>query len=110
MLTVKSKIYFVSQAVTPLVSAVQGDNGRSFLFTVADWTFPTGATAEYHIRQPSGTASSGSATIEENKIQVDLSSDDTAEVGDNFGQIRVTADGLTVTSYDFILSVEKFRG
>lgn len=110
MLTIKSTINVISQAVQPVISAVQGDNGRTVEFTVADFTIPTGATAVCHIRQPSGNVSENNATIEDNNIIVNLTADDTAEIGDNFGQIRITSEDKTVTSYDFLLVVNLFRG
>ena len=109
MLTIKSIISFVKQAVPSIISAVQGDNGRSVLFTSSDFTIPAGATAEYHIRHPSGTTS-GNATITEGRVLVNLTAEDTADPGDNYGQVRITADSQSVTSFDFILAVDEFRG
>lgn len=54
---------------------------------VASLPIPNGATAEYHIRQPSESVSSGNATIDDNKVLVHLTSDDTDEVGDNGANI-----------------------
>lgn len=110
MVTVKSIINFVSQAVPSIISAVQGDSGREVLFTPSDFKLPSGATAEYHIRQPSGNVESGSATVEDGKILVGFTEDDTAEIGDSYGQVQISSGGLTVTSFDFILAVCNFRG
>lgn len=110
MITNKTTVNFASQAVPPVISSVQYDNGRSVEFAPSDYTIPSGASAVCHIRQPSGNVSVNDAVIDESKIIVNLTAEDTAEVGDNFGQIRIEADGKTVTSFDFLLLVEPFRG
>lgn len=110
MLTVKSVLSFVKQAVPSIISAVQGDNGRSILFTSSDFSIPTGAVAEYHIRHPAAGTTSGTATITEGKILVNLTAEDTADPGDSYGQVRIIADSQSVTSFDFILAVDEFRG
>ena len=110
MLTVKSTINIASQAAPPIITAVQGDTGRSIEFTVADFTIPEGATATYYIQKPSGNAVYNTATISGNTVTVDLTAQSIAEYGDNFGQIRITKNGEIVTSFDFILLVKAFRG
>lgn len=110
MVTVKSTINFIGQAVPNIIPAVQGDTGRTIVFSLADFTIPTGSTATYYVQKPSGGAVSDSATIEENTVTVELTEQALAEVGDNYLQIRITKDGQTVTSFDVILLVKEFRG
>ena len=110
MLTVQSTINIAGQTVPQVIPVVQGDSGRSILFTLADYTIPTGSTASVYILKPSGDHATHDASVTENKVQVDLEADDIDETGDNYGQIRLTDDDQYVTSFDFILSVETFRG
>lgn len=110
MVTSKAAIHIESQATPPIIPVVQGDTGRSILFTIADFTIPTGATATYYIQKPSGNAVYNNATIEDNNVIVNLTAQAIAETGDNYGQVRIENDGEIVTSFDFILLVKAFRG
>lgn len=110
MLTVKATINIAEQTTPQIIPVVQGDTGRSILFSIADFMIPTGATATYYIQKPSGNAVYNSATIDGNNVQVDLTAQSIAEVGDNPGQVRILKDDEVVTSFDFILLVKAFRG
>lgn len=110
MVTSKATIHIESQATPPIIPVVQGDTGRSILFTLADFTIPTGATATYYIQKPSGNAVYNNAVIEGNTITANLTAQSIAEIGDNYGQVRIAKDGEVVTSFDFILLVKEFRG
>lgn len=110
MVTSKAVIHIESQATPPIIPVVQGDTGRSILFTLADFTIPTGATATYYIQKPSGNAVYNNAVIEGNTITANLTAQSIAEIGDNYGQVRIAKDGEVVTSFDFILLVKEFRG
>ena len=110
MVTSKAAIHIESQATPPIIPVVQADTGRSILFTLADFTIPTGATATYYIQKPSGNAVYNNAVIEGNTITANLTAQAIAEIGDNYGQVRIAKDGEVVTSFDFILLVKEFRG
>lgn len=110
MLTVRSTINVAGQAVPNIIPAVQGDTGRSIEFTLADFTIPAGSTATYYVQKPSGEAVYNSATIDGNKITVELTAQSLAETGDNYGQVRILNGEDVVTSFDFILLVKPFRG
>lgn len=110
MLTVRSTINVAGQAVPNIIPAVQGDTGRVIVFTLADFTIPSGSTATYYVQKPSGEAVYNSATIDGNKITVELTAQSLAETGDNYGQVRILNGEDVVTSFDFILLVKPFRG
>lgn len=110
MLTVRSIINIASQTSPPIIQAVQGDTGRSVLFELADFTIPAGAEVTYYIQKPSGEAVYNTASIEGNTVLANLTAQSLAEAGDNYGQIRITLDEEVITSFDFILLVQKFRG
>lgn len=110
MLTVRSTINIASQTVPPIIPVVQGDTGRAILFTLADFTIPTGATATYYVQKPSGEAVYNNATIDGNNVLVNLTAQSIIEKGDNYGQVRIIVGEDVVTSFDFILLVKEFRG
>ena len=110
MITVRSTINLSSQTVPQIIPVVQGDTGRSILFTLADFTIPQGSTATYYVQKPSGEAVYNAATIDGNAVLVELTAQSIIETGDNYGQVRIAKDGEVVTSFDFILLVKPFRG
>ena len=110
MITVKSTINIAGQTVPQIIPVVQGDTGRSILFTLADFTIPQGSTATYYVQKPSGEAVYNVATIDGNTVLVELTAQSIIEHGDNYGQVRIENDGEIVTSFDFILLVKPFRG
>lgn len=110
MITVKSTINLANQSVPNVIPVVQGDTGRSILFTLADFTIPAGAIARYFITKPSGLAVYNDATIDGNTVLVDLTAQSIAEYGDCTGQVRIILGDDIVTSFEFILHVEPFRG
>lgn len=110
MLTIQSTINIAGQTVPQIIPVVQGDTGRSILFTLADFTIPQGSTATYYVQKPSGEAVYNAATIDGNTVLVELTAQSIIEHGDNYGQVRIENDGGVVTSFDFILLVKPFRG
>lgn len=110
MLTVRVKINIASQTTPQIIPVVQGDTGRSVLFEIADFVIPASATATYYIKKPSGQAVYNAATIDGNTVLADLTAQSIAEVGENPGQVRILKNDEVVTSFDFILDVEPFRG
>ena len=110
MLIFDSTINVSGQSVPQIIPVVQGDTGRSILFTLADFTIPQGSTATYYVQKPSGEAVYNAATIDGNTVLVELTAQSIIEAGDNYGQVRIENDGEVVTSFDFILLVKPFRG
>lgn len=110
MITVRSTINLAHQSVPNIIPVVQGDTGRAILFTLADFTIPEGATARYFVMKPSGLAVYNDATIDGNTVLVELTAQSIIETGDNYGQVRISVGEDIVTSFDFILHVDHFRG
>ena len=110
MITTHITINLTSQVSPQLIQAVQGDTGRSICFKLADFTIPAGAAATYYVQKPSGEAIYNSATISGNEITCELTAQSLAEIGENPMQVRISADGEIVTSFDAILLVRPFRG
>lgn len=110
MITTTSNISFERQAVPPIIPAVQGDTGRTLVFTPADFTLPDGVTATYYVQKPSGEAVYNTATISDGKITCALTAQALAEAGENKLQVRVTKNNDVVTSFTAILLVCPFEG
>ena len=111
MITVNSTLSYERQTVPPIIPAVQGDTGRNISFKIVDATIPEGATATFYIQKPSGNAVYNTAEIiSSNQVLVPLDAQCLAEVGENFGQVRILLDDEVITSFDFILLVKVFHG
>lgn len=110
MITTTSTISFERQAVPPIIQAVQGDTGRNLIISLADMTIQDGSTATVYVAKPSGEAVYNEATIEGDKILIDLTAQMLAEVGEMPFQVRVFYNGEVVTSFSTILKVYPFNG
>lgn len=111
MITTQSSISLTRQAVPPIIQAVQGDSGRNILFNLRDETIPEGATAAFYIAKPSGEFVYNVATVQDaHTVLVPLDAQCIIEPGENRGQVRISANDEVVTSFDFILDVQKFYG
>lgn len=110
MLTIRATMHAAGNTVPQIIPVVQGDTARAILFTIADFTIPNGATANYYIQKPSGLAVYNSGTIDGNTVLVELTAQSIIEPGDNYLQVRILKDDDIVTSFDCILLVKPFRG
>lgn len=110
MITTTITISFAFQITPPIIQAVQGDSGRNIVFEISDYTIPTGAEATMYIKKPSGNQIYNSCTISGNTIGAELTAQCLAEHGENFGQVRITKSGEILTSFDFVLLVQRFLG
>ena len=110
MLTTRATFHVAGNTVPQIIPVVQGDTARAILFTIADFTIPNGATANYYIQKPSGLAVYNSGTIDGNTVLVELTAQSIIEPGDNYLQVRILKDDDIVTSFDCILLVKPFRG
>lgn len=111
MITTNAKLSYASQTVPPIIPVVQGDTGRNISFNLTDYVIPESATATFYIQKPSGMAVYNDAEIvSETNVLISLDAQCTAEAGENFGQLRIMLDEEVVTSFDFILLVDAFRG
>lgn len=111
MIEQRVTLRYGAQQIPAIVQAVQGDTGRDVIFELADYEIPTGATANYYIDKPDGNAVYNSAeVISSTEILAHLTEQALAEPGRNNGQVRILSDGDVITSFDFVLEVEVFRG
>ena len=111
MIEQRVTLRYDAQQVPAIVQAVQGDTGRDVIFELADYEIPAGATANYYIDKPDDTAVYNSAeVISSTEILAHLTEQALAVPGRNNGQVRILADDEVITSFDFVLEVEVFRG
>lgn len=110
MITTNYSINYASQIVPELIPAVQGDTGRTLIFTPADFTIPAGCTATYYVQKPSGEAVYNTAAISDGKITCALTAQALAEAGENKLQVRVFNGDAVVTSFTALLIVCPFEG
>ena len=111
MIEQRVTLRYGAQQIPAIVQAVQGDTGRDVIFELADYEIPAGATANYYIDKPDDTAIYNSAeVISSTEILAHLTEQALAEPGRNNGQVRILSEGEVITSFDFVLEVEVFRG
>lgn len=111
MIEQRVTLRYDAQQIPAIVQAVQGDTGRDVIFELADYEIPAGATANYYIDKPDDTAIYNSAeVISSTEIRAHLTEQALAVPGRNNGQVRILSDDEVITSFDFVLEVEAFRG
>lgn len=89
------------------IEAVQSDSGRELRCIVTDLMIPASATAKISAIKPSGAAIYNTCSISGNEIIVTLTSQLLAEVGNTHCQIEVTANKKTVTTFEFVIKIQK---
>lgn len=110
MIQTKTTVRIKEHGVPPILTAVQGDTGRSVIISLSDMTIPDGSTATVYVAKPSGSAIYNYATIEGDTVVVDMTAQMLAEVGEMPMQVRLENDGVIVTSFSIILKVYPFEG
>lgn len=110
MIQTKTTVRIKEHGVPPILTAVQGDTGRSVIISLSDMTIPDGSTATVYVAKPSGNAIYNYATIEGDTVVVDMTAQMLAEVGEMPMQVRLENDGVIVTSFSIILKVYPFEG
>ena len=111
MIEQRVTLRYNAQQIPAIVQAVQGDTGRDVIFELADYEIPAGATANYYIDKPDGNAVYNSAEVlSSTEILAHLTEQALAVPGRNNGQVRILSDDEVITSFDFVLEVEAFRG
>lgn len=89
------------------VNVVQGDSGRALRCVVSDYTLPDGVTARIYAKKPSGMEVYNACTIDGNAVISELTTGLLSETGEIDCQIELSVDGDRVTSFYFVINVEK---
>lgn len=89
------------------VNAIQGDTGRMWNFVIDDYEIPTNAEIRLYIEKPSGKRIYNPGILQDDIISFQPTEQTLAEIGQSIGQIQITLNKQTVTSYPFFLNVRK---
>lgn len=106
------RISFYDNSRTTVIEAVQGDTMRSFRFYPTDFTLIQGQSVNYYVKRPSGIPVYNTAFLNynDNYIDVDLTAEALAEVGENNLQVRIMEGNDVLTSFEVVLLVREFGG
>ena len=99
------KDIYVSKKEPLVVEIAEGTNGIDIELHVADWTIPTSATAQIYLEKPSGSLIYNAASIEDNSIIISPTTQMTAEVGVNKGQLRIVNGTDILHTFIFYVKV-----
>lgn len=89
------------------VNAIQGDTGRMWNFVIDDYEIPTNAEIRLYIEKPSGKRIYNPGILQNSIISFQPTVQTLAEIGQSIGQIQITLNKQTVTSFPFFLNVTK---
>ena len=89
------------------VNAIQGDTGRLWHFVIDDYEIPTNAEIRLYLEKPSGKRIYNPGILQNSIISFQPTEQTLAEVGQSIGQIQITLNKQTITSYPFFLNVSK---
>ena len=102
-------IYLIGKRPVKPIDVVQYDTGIQLVFTVKDFTIPSGATATLYVQKPSGkfVYQEKNITIANNTITVDLENQALTEYGRTPYQMTISSGSDTVTSFAGLMIVER---
>lgn len=89
------------------VNAIQGDTGRLWHFVIDDYEIPTNAEIRLYVEKPSGKRIYNPGILQDSIISFQPTVQTLAETGQSIGQIQITLNKQTITSYPFFLNVSK---
>lgn len=102
-------IYLAKKHNVRLIDVVQYDTGIQLVFTVKDFTIPSGATATLYVQKPSGkfVFQEDGITIADNTITIDLENQAITEHGKVPYQVSITSGSDVITTFTGLMMVEK---
>lgn len=89
------------------VNAIQGDTGKLWHFVIDDYEIPTNAEIRLYVEKPSGKRIYNPGILQDSIISFQPTVQTLAETGQSIGQIQITLNKQTITSYPFFLNVSK---
>ena len=101
--------YVIQKRNARLIDIVQFDTGIQLVFTVKDFTIPSGATATLYVQKPSGNFvfQEDGITIAGNTITIDLENQAITEHGKVPYQVSITSGSDVITTFTGSMMVEK---
>lgn len=103
------EVWLAKKRLPRQIDLVQYDTGVQLVFTVQDFTIPSGTTATLYVQKPSGkfVYQETGITISGNTITVDLNNQAITEHGSVGYQVQLKNGNDTVTTFAGIFRVEK---
>ena len=94
--------------VAPIIHAVENDSGRELKMIISDETLEAGCTGKLHFSRPDFSKYSVTATLSlaDNAFTANISQALTRH-GKVEAQLKITLSGVVVSSYTFIIDVQK---
>jgi hypothetical protein len=102
-------IYLTGKRPVKPIDVVQYDTGIQLVFTVKDFTIPSGATATLYVQKPSGkfVYQEENITVADNTITVNLENQALTEHGKVPYQVTISSESDTITTFTGLILVEK---
>lgn len=102
-------IYLTKKRNVRLIDVVQYDTGIQLVFTVKDFTIPSGATATLYVQKPSGkfVFQENGITVADNTITIDLHNQAITEHGKVPYQVSIKNGSDVITTFTGLMMVEK---
>ena len=75
------------------IQTTQYSNAIGLHFAIADWEVPADAIATLYVQKPSGTEVYTAGTVDGNDLTFTMSTQMTAETGDNWCQVKIASNG-----------------
>ena len=102
-------IYLTKKSNVRMIDVVQFDTGIHLVFTVKDFTIPSGATAKLYVQKPSGkfVFQEDGITIVDNTILIDLENQAITEHGKVPYQVSIVNGSDMITAFTGLMMVEK---
>lgn len=100
-------IFVRSRGLTVQIDYIQGTNAVPLRFQFRDYTVPTGAAARIYIKKPSGKEVYNNASLSENTVTVQPTSQMFAEAGEQEGQLQLTSGQKILVTFPILFRVER---
>ena len=102
-------IYLTSKRNVRLIDVVQYDTGIQLVFTVKDFTVPSGATATLYVQKPSGkfVFQEDGITVSGNTVTINLENQAITEYGKVPYQVSLKSGSDVITTFTGLMMVEK---
>lgn len=101
-------IYLTNKRPVKTIDVVQGDTGIQLVFTLKDFTIPSGSKATLYVQKPSGkfVYQNENITVLANTITIDLENQALTEYGEIPYQVSIENGADTVTTFTGIMIVQ----
>ena len=102
-------IYLTKKHNVRLIDVVQYDTGIQLVFTVKDFTIPSGTTATLYVQKPSGkfVYQENGITVSGNTVTINLENQAIAEHGKVPYQVSLKSGSDVITTFAGVMMVEK---